>query len=369
MLKKLFITTFILFFSALFYSALAQNNQKPYLNMQIENRVFSPVAKAANGVILIPEVRNVARINKWTLSIKDEQGKEVKNFSGSRKLPDHIVWDALLNNGKAVKDGLYSYEWTLFLNAKDTLALKNTNIFIDSVSPFISISASEEIISIKDGAGGSNSAEIIFFLSCGDEGGLDFFKTVLQISDSKNKAIRTYKFEREIPDFVAWNCSDDNGAALPKGNYTVSFTAFDIAGNKSQVSLEISLLDSYGETAVENGLIQDLKQIIYFDSKKMGLKPQSIQTLQYISEILKENKKNNVLITGHTDSTKTEVNSKNLSLNRAKVVYDFLIGAGIEADRMKTEGLGSKKPLVNKKVKNANEQNRRVEIIILKTEQ
>ncbi|MDR0822647.1 MAG: OmpA family protein [Endomicrobium sp.] len=367
MFKKLTVIILISFFISPFYSVFAQDNSKPYLNLRIENNVFSPMLKSVKGVIIISEVKNVARIREWTLLIKDEQGKEVKRFSGARKVPDSFVWDALIKKGQPVKDGLYSCEFEISLNAKDVLAVKKSNILIDSVSPFISLSLSEEILFINSGDNAGKN-EVMIFLSCGDEGGIDFAKTVLEITDTKNKAVKTYKFEKAIPDFVVWDGCGDDDNPLPEGNYNLIFNVFDIAGNRAQISADISLLDSSGEEQEETGLVQDLKQIIYFDSNKTDLKPQSIKTLQYISEILKENKKNRILITGHTDSTKTEANFKNLSRNRAKAVYDFLIGAGIEADRMKMESFAAKKPLANAKVKNANEQNRRAEITILKTE-
>jgi outer membrane protein OmpA-like peptidoglycan-associated protein len=74
------------------------------------------------------------------------------------------------------------------------------------------------------------------------------------------------------------------------------------------------------------------------------------------------------LITGHTDGSKTETNSKNLSQNRAKAVYDFLIEAGIDSSRIRTEALGNRQLAVSPKVKGANEKNRRAEITILKME-
>jgi len=63
---------------------------------------------------------------------------------------------------------------------------------------------------------------------------------------------------------------------------------------------------------------------------------------------------------GKSDAIDRKTNKKNLSIARAKFVYDFLLEKGISKDRMSYEGLAHKFPLGG-----SEDKDRRVEILIL----
>ena len=63
---------------------------------------------------------------------------------------------------------------------------------------------------------------------------------------------------------------------------------------------------------------------------------------------------------GESDAVDRKTNKKNLSIARAKFVYDFLLGKGISKERMSYEGLAHKFPLGG-----SEDKDRRVEILIL----
>ena len=63
---------------------------------------------------------------------------------------------------------------------------------------------------------------------------------------------------------------------------------------------------------------------------------------------------------GESDAIDRKTNKKNLSVARAKFVYDFLLEKGISKDRMSYEGLAHKFPLGG-----SEDKDRRVEILIL----
>ena len=56
--------------------------------------------------------------------------------------------------------------------------------------------------------------------------------------------------------------------------------------------------------------------------------------------ILQKYEDTNILIEGHTDSRGKAAFNRDLSLRRAGAVRDYLVGAGIEADRLETQGFG-----------------------------
>ena len=63
---------------------------------------------------------------------------------------------------------------------------------------------------------------------------------------------------------------------------------------------------------------------------------------------------------GESDAVDRKTNKKNLSIARAKFVYDFLLEKGISEERMSYEGLAHKFPLGG-----SEDKDRRVEILIL----
>lgn len=64
-------------------------------------------------------------------------------------------------------------------------------------------------------------------------------------------------------------------------------------------------------------------------------------------------------ISGHTDNLGSETHNQKLSEQRAKVVYDYFISEGIDAQQLSYKGYGQSQP-----VSNRNKENRRTELLI-----
>ncbi|MEJ2497891.1 MAG: OmpA family protein [Sulfurovaceae bacterium] len=82
------------------------------------------------------------------------------------------------------------------------------------------------------------------------------------------------------------------------------------------------------------------------DSAKLTLK--SLETIQKIAEILKENSTYTIEISGHTDSVGDPEYNLELSKQRALSVKDALIKQGVDAKKMVANGYGDQRPLANK---------------------
>lgn len=104
------------------------------------------------------------------------------------------------------------------------------------------------------------------------------------------------------------------------------------------------------------------------------LLPESIPALKNLLQVLEENPTLRIMIIGHIccedpnvpDGYDYDTKSYNLSLNRAKEVYDYLIKNGIDRSRLKYKGVGpSQKIYLNELTEQQRIANRRVEIEIL----
>jgi len=89
----------------------------------------------------------------------------------------------------------------------------------------------------------------------------------------------------------------------------------------------------------------DLKGV-NFDFDKSTLRPDAVAILDEAVSILTKYPELKVEVAGHTDSIGTEQYNQGLSERRARVVYDYLTGHGIDASRLVgPNGYGESKPI------------------------
>jgi outer membrane protein OmpA-like peptidoglycan-associated protein len=86
--------------------------------------------------------------------------------------------------------------------------------------------------------------------------------------------------------------------------------------------------------------------------------------LDNFAEFLAENPKVKVAIYGHTDNTGDPVTNNQLSLDRAKTVYDYLFSKKISKDRMTYKGFGLSAPVATNRTEQGRMLNRRTEFVI-----
>ena len=98
-----------------------------------------------------------------------------------------------------------------------------------------------------------------------------------------------------------------------------------------------------------------------------NLSPEFRATLDKVGATLVEYEKTYVDVMGHTDSVGTDAYNQRLSTNRANAVKDYLVGKGIEKNRVYTEGKGEAQPVADNKTREGRAKNRRVEIEVVGT--
>ena len=105
----------------------------------------------------------------------------------------------------------------------------------------------------------------------------------------------------------------------------------------------------------------------FFDFDKAVLKPEAKVKLDDMASKLKGINLEVVIAVGHTDSVGSDAYNQKLSVRRAEAVKAYLVSAGIEANRVYTEGKGKKQPVADNKSAAGRAQNRRVEIEVVGT--
>jgi outer membrane protein OmpA-like peptidoglycan-associated protein len=116
-------------------------------------------------------------------------------------------------------------------------------------------------------------------------------------------------------------------------------------------------------------------QHLNFQGGLHRLLPTSRPVLDELLEVMRKNPALVIDIQGHIccvpgdeDGPDPETGTNDLSVQRAKVVYEFLIRNGIAASRLSYRGFGHKYPLTAERTPMEQEQNRRVEIKIIRNE-
>ncbi len=104
---------------------------------------------------------------------------------------------------------------------------------------------------------------------------------------------------------------------------------------------------------------------IFFDTDKYELKDKSFLELDKLAEVLKLSPNIKVEIGGHTDNIGNIKYNQQLSLNRAKSVYDFLISKGVNPSQLSYKGYGSTQAIGDNKTEKGRKQNRRIELKVL----
>jgi outer membrane protein OmpA-like peptidoglycan-associated protein len=102
---------------------------------------------------------------------------------------------------------------------------------------------------------------------------------------------------------------------------------------------------------------------INFDSDSDVLRAESKSVLDQIAATLKKDAALKITIEGHTDATSTPEHNQQLSEKRAAAVKAYLVGAGIDAARLATAGLGATKPVATNDSAIGRAENRRVELV------
>lgn len=135
------------------------------------------------------------------------------------------------------------------------------------------------------------------------------------------------------------------------------------SGNSNDVNLEDKTISKQIEQAKTGDKIK-LNALNFYPGQDILL-PEAIPTLNELVQVMQKNPKLVIEIQGHICCTTDDI--WDLSTERAKRVYEYLLNNGISKDRMNYVGFGVSQPLYSIPEKNSDEQvaNRRVVVKII----
>jgi outer membrane protein OmpA-like peptidoglycan-associated protein len=113
-------------------------------------------------------------------------------------------------------------------------------------------------------------------------------------------------------------------------------------------------------------IMNELAQYIFFETDKATLTPASVEALNKIVDLLKQQPFKQLQIEGHTDNTGTPKRNEQLSEQRAHTVLEYLATAGIDRKKLTAKGFGATKPIANNKTAEGRARNRRTVFVLYK---
>ena len=114
----------------------------------------------------------------------------------------------------------------------------------------------------------------------------------------------------------------------------------------------------------DNRLKLDIPSDVSFDVGRSAIKSNFAPVLTNFATTLNQNPITSVTIIGHTDTTGSDSVNNPLSVDRANAARDYLVGRGVAAQRVATEGRGSRESIADNSSAQGRAQNRRVEIFV-----
>ncbi|MDX1902653.1 MAG: OmpA family protein [Thermonemataceae bacterium] len=179
-------------------------------------------------------------------------------------------------------------------------------------------------------------------------------------NNQKENAVQSDKYNGEY--LLVLNEKTEYALEINKKGYAFKSLRFDYS-NKKVDDIEPIILDIY-LSPLEKGTIFVLNNV-FFDSGKWDLEAKSRAELDELIRFMQENPQVKGEISGHTDNVGDKKTNIDLSLKRAKSVYQYLLQGGIESKRLVFKGYGDSQPKAPNDTEENKQLNRRIEFKIL----
>lgn len=257
-------------------------------------------------------------------------GYPINTFSDERGLIVNAKGDyAYFASNRDKKNGLDIYGFELYENARPTLVTYVKGFIYDSLTRE-RLYANFELMDLETS------------------------QTI--ISSNSNQESGEYLICLPINKNYAFNASKEGYMF-----YSENFSLKELEDPSKPYELNIPLL------AIKKDVKIVLKNIFY-ETNKYNLKPESKAELTKLVEFMTKNSKIKIEISGHTDNVGTQAYNQNLSENRAKTVYEYLITNGVEKERVSYKGYNFSKPVATNDTEEGRAENRRTEFKIISVE-
>ena len=119
-------------------------------------------------------------------------------------------------------------------------------------------------------------------------------------------------------------------------------------------------------TAKEKEVLKSAAQSVFFEHQMARIQKESFAVLDKVVAIMQKYQHYHLRLEGYTDNQGNDYANQQLSTDRARACYDYLVAKGINPKRMSYEGFGENNPVSSNNTLRGRALNRRVEFSLFK---
>ena len=354
------------------------------------NREGPRVNVSTNDIMIIsPNFDNFKDSINFNINIDDENIINKDKFRGVniyvknnknedliiKKYTDKInnyIFDAIIEGKKTLETGTYSLIFEVYYESGVKSIYEIPNVIVDLEAPKIDTIVKPDLFS-PDNDGFNDELYITFNI-----------KDNIKLSECLIQIYRVYEnnqlSKNPFKTFTYKNLTSDRFSIIEKwdgtgdiplfkvdsaADYKIFFYAKDFAGNEIKISQDFTV-DILVEKIEKDGKImyRIILNSITFPLNSDKLNKNSFAILDKLVEKLNKFKDYKIRIIGYTDNTGDYQYNIQLSLKRAKSVYDYLVKKDIDPKRLTYEGRGPNDPIDTNDTEEGRRRNRRVEFYL-----
>lgn len=120
---------------------------------------------------------------------------------------------------------------------------------------------------------------------------------------------------------------------------------------------------------VEEGIAITFDSGLLFEFDSSKLQNESKDNLSELASNLNEYPDSDILIVGHTDSKGSDEYNMSLSNRRSDAAKAYLVSQGVPSSRIQAQGRGELEPIADNDLESGRDQNRRIEVAIIASEE
>lgn len=264
----------------------------------------------------------------------------------------HGYYSSAMPGGNGDQD---IYMVTILGAAKPAIDNTEDNLLASLTSP-VSETVIEPTVEIK-----TNQLTLLKGTIVDDKTSDPLAATIELTDNSKNEIIASFESNSATGKYLVSLPSGVNyGIAVKAEGYLFHSENFDIPAStgfrEETKDIRMKKIEVGNKIVLNN---------IFFDFDKATLRAESKAELDRLTKMLTDMPTLKIEISGHTDNIGSAAYNKTLSENRAKSVVDYLVKAGISADRLTYKGYGFDQPIATNDTEEGRQQNRRTEFKVV----
>lgn len=211
----------------------------PEVSLQPRSYIFSPNNDGNLDYLVIDQHIKTDPDDLWAAFIKNSEGDAVVSYKWEGiNVPAKLEWNGKNESGSLQPDGLYYYTITSTDRSGNTAVSEVKEITLTTKMEIADIRLSEEYFSYKN----SRLKGLRLFPDLSDRKGLARWE--IEISSTGGRPVKNISGGGVLPPFVDWDCLDEEGKALPDGEYFLKLKAWFISGNNPESYSKKIIFDS-----------------------------------------------------------------------------------------------------------------------------